>query len=204
MPPTTFAKRSDGIRCNLYNPIPNVIGDLSAVENLRKTVENFPSIQLHNALPTSGDVTRVSYKFGDVSKGSTLSYQQRVKLSNSPKVHINIEAPGPPLFTLPPVNQAYSNVLTMSQQTFVDGLQLSLAQANLYENETRNQADDTLWHELRAQRLTASKFKDVRFRKKDFESLVERLMKKTIQTSAMKYGIENEENQPLAMLKLHA
>ena len=148
MPATTSAKQSDGIHSNLYNPVPNVIGDQSVVENLRKTIENFPSIQLHNALPASGDVTRVSCKFGDVSKGSMLSYQQRVKLSNSPKVHINIEAQDPPLFTLPPVNQAYSNVLIMSQQTFMDGLQLSLAQANLYENETWNQADDTLRHEL--------------------------------------------------------
>ena len=31
-------------------------------------------------------------------------------------------------------------------------------------------------------------------RKKDFELLVERFMKKTIQTAAMKYGIDNEEN----------
>lgn len=51
-----------------------------------------------------------------------------------------------------------------------------------------------MWHELRAHRLTASKFKDVCCRKKDFELLAERFMKKTIQTAAMKYGIENEEN----------
>ena len=95
-----------------------------------------------------------------------LSYQQRVKPSNRPKVHINIEAPDPPLFTLPPINQAYSTVLTMTQQNFIDGLQLSLDQANLYEKETKNQADDKLWHELRAQRLTASKYKEVCCRKK--------------------------------------
>ena len=46
---------------------------------------------------------------------------------------------------------------------------------NLYDNETPNQAD---W----AQRMTASKFKDVCSRKKDFESLAGRLMKKTIKT----------------------
>ena len=192
--PTSSSKRSDGIRSNLYNPIPNVIGDLSVVENLRTAIENFPSIQLHSALPASKDVSKVSCKFGDVSKGSMLSYQQRVKPSNRPKVHVNIEAADPPIFTLPPVNQAYSTVLTMSQQNFIDGLQLSLDQANLYEKETRNQADDSMWHELRAQRLTASKFKDVCCRKKDFELLAERFMKKTIQTAAMKYGVENEEN----------
>ena len=192
--PTTSTKRSDGIRSNLYNPIPNVIGDLDVVEKLRTAIKNFPSVQLHSALPASNDVCKVSCKFGDVPKGSMLSYQQRVKLSNKPKVHINIEAPDPPSFTLPPVNQTYSTVLTMSQQHFIDGLKLSLGQANLYEKETQNQADDKLWHELRAQRLTASKFKDVCCHKKDFELLAERFMKKTIQTAAMKYGIDNEEN----------
>ena len=114
--PTTSTKRSDGIRSNLYNPIPNVIGDLAVVEKLRTAIKNFPSVQLHSALPASNDVCKVSCKFGDVPKGSMLSYQQRVKLSNKPKVHINIEAPDPPSFTLPPVNQTYSTVLTMSQQ----------------------------------------------------------------------------------------
>ena len=192
--PTTSTKRSDGIRSNLYNPIPNVIGDLAVVEKLRTAIKNFPSVQLHSALPASSDVCKVSCKFGDVPKGSMLSYQQRVKLSNKPKVHINIEAPDPSSFTLPPVNQTYSTVLTMSQQHFIGGLKLSLGQANLDEKETQNQADDKLWHELRAQRLTASKFKDVCCRKKDFELLAERFMKKTIQTAAMKYGIDNEEN----------
>ena len=112
--PTTSTKRSDGIRSNLYNPIPNVIGDLAVVEKLRMGIKNFPSVQLHSALPASNDVCKVSCKFGDVPKGSMLSYQQRVKLSNKPKVHINIEAPDPPSFTLPPVNQTYSTVLTMS------------------------------------------------------------------------------------------
>ena len=64
----------------------------------------------------------------------------------------------------------------------------------MYEKETPNQADDKLWHELRAQRLTVSKFRDVCCRKKVFELLAERFMKKTIQTAAMKYGIDNDEN----------
>ena len=42
--------------------------------------------------------------------------------------------------------------------------------------------------------ITASKFNDVCCRKKDFELLAERFLKKTIQTAAMKYGIDNEEN----------
>ena len=74
--PTTSTKRSDGIRSNLYNPIPNVIGDLAVVEKLRTAIKNFPSVQLHSALPASNDVCKVSCRFGDVPKGSMLSYQQ--------------------------------------------------------------------------------------------------------------------------------
>ena len=33
-----------------------------------------------------------------------------VQVVNRPKMHINIEAPDPPSFTLPPVNQTHSTV----------------------------------------------------------------------------------------------
>jgi len=108
-----------------------VIGDLAVVEKLRTAIKNFPSVQLHSALPASNDVSKVSCKFRDVPKGSMLSYHQRVKLSNKPKAHINIEAPDSPSFTLPPVNQTYFTVVTMSQQNFINGLKLSLGQANI-------------------------------------------------------------------------
>ena len=89
-----------------------------------------------SAFPASNDVCKASCKFRDVPKGSLLSYQQRVKPSNEPiKVHINIEAPDPRSFTRPPVNQAYSTLLTMPQQNFIDGLQLSPDQANLSEKK---------------------------------------------------------------------
>ena len=81
--PTTSTKRSDGLRPNLYNPISNVIEDLSVVEKLRTAIKKFPSVELHSTLPASNDVCKVYCIFGDVPKGSMLSYQQRVKLSNS-------------------------------------------------------------------------------------------------------------------------
>ena len=140
--PNKSAKRSEGIGSNLYNPIPNVIGDLSVVETLRTAIENVPSVQLHSALPAGKDVSKVSCNFGDSQKGLCFHIDRESNPSNKPKVHINIEATDPPLFTLPSVNQAYANVLTISQQNFIDGLQLSLNQANLYEKETRYKADD--------------------------------------------------------------
>ncbi|CAH3036046.1 unnamed protein product, partial [Pocillopora meandrina] len=112
--------------------------DGSVFEKLRTAIKNFPSIQLHSAIPISKD--------------------------------------------------AYSTVLTVSQQNFRDGLHLSLDQANLYEKETRNQADNLMSHKLIAQILIASNFKDFFCCKKDFESLVEHFMKKTVQTAAIIYG----------------
>ena len=46
---------------------------------------------------------------------------------------------------------------------------------------------------LRAQRLSSSKCKDVCTRRADFESLAVRQLKKTVQTAAMKHGINTEE-----------
>lgn len=140
----------------------------------------------------------MSLKLADVPLGFMLSYQQRQKSLSA----YNIEATDRPLFTLPPVIQAFSTMLTRSQQNFLDGLQLSTTQANLYEKETCNQADDATWHELQAPRLTGRKFKDVCSWKKDFESLATWFLKKTIQTAAMKYGIENEESKATSYAKI--
>ena len=64
----------------------------------------------------------------------------------------------------------------MSQQNFMDGLHLSLDQANLYEKETRNQADNLMLHKLIAQILIASNFKDFFSFKEDSELHVEHFM----------------------------
>ena len=82
-------------RSTLYNSIPNVIGELSAVKNLSEGIEQFTPVQLNTVMPSANDVPKVSCKFGDVAKGSLLSYQQRTKPSHSPKGHINIDAPDP-------------------------------------------------------------------------------------------------------------
>jgi len=51
---------------------------------------------------------------------------------------------------------------------------------------------------LRAQRLSSSKIRDVCTRRSDFESLAVRQLKKTVQTAAMKYGINTEEEAAAA------
>ena len=79
----------------IKNCIPNVIGELSVVKNLSEGIEQFTPVQLNTVMPSANDVPKVSCKFGDVAKGSLLSYQQRTKPSHSPKGHINIDAPDP-------------------------------------------------------------------------------------------------------------
>lgn len=133
-------------------------------------------------------------KFGSVSKGSFLSYQQQVKPNCNPKVHIvDTAVPEPPCFSAPNIQQLYTSVFLLSQQNFLDGLKVSLAQSVMYESETRNQGSDSLRYELKAQRLTSSNFKDFCCRRKEFDSLAARLLRKTIQTAAMKHGLDNEE-----------
>ena len=132
-------------------------------------------------------------KLGKVAFGSVISYQQRQRTTKDPKIHINIDTPeNPPAFDVPSLENHYSAVPTLAEINFIDGLSVSLAQSCLYE-ETREQCDTQKWHELRAQRLSSSKFKDVCVRKDDFESLAVRQLKKTVQTVAMKHGKNTEE-----------
>ena len=79
--------------------------------------------------------------------------------TNSAKVHMNIDGPeNPPAFDVPSLENHYSAVLTLAEINFIDGLGVSLAQSCLYEEETREQSDTQKWHELRAHRLSSSKF----------------------------------------------
>ena len=112
---------------------------------------------------------------------------------------MNIDAPEkPPEFDLPePVSQ-YSFEPSLEQLNFMEGLCVTQAQSNLYEEEIREQADIQKWHDLRAQRFSSSKFKEVCTRRADYESLAARQLKKTIQTAAMRHGINTVEEAAAA------
>ena len=69
-----------------------------------------------------------------------------------------------------------------------------MEQALEYEEQTREQSASKDWHRLRKHRLTASNFKQICSRRKDYEMLLARLLNcKVVQTAAIKYGIEHEE-----------
>jgi len=123
--------------------------------------------------------------YGLVPKGCVISYQH-------PPIKVTATYNCPP-FNLPDLTYP-DIVLGEREDLFFTSLNISIEQSKEYEVETRKQSDISVWHELRKYRLTASKFKDVCSRQRDFSSLSNRLLKKkSIQTAAMKYGIEHED-----------
>ena len=187
-------RRIDGVQSTLYNPIPEHFGEAKIIDSLKDIFKEYEDMQINSIIPETNRSDFVDSKLGKVACGSVISYQQRQNTTNDPKIHMNIDGPeNPPPFDVPSLGNYYLFVPTVAEINFVEGLSVSLAQSSLYEEETREQSDTQKWHDLRAQRLSSSKFKDVCTRRADFESLAVRQLKKTVQTAAMKYGINTEE-----------
>jgi len=86
-------------------------------------------------------------------------------------------------------------VLTQHQTAELEKLLVSTEQVALFEKETQQQSDSTLWHRLRKSRLTASKIGSICKRRSDFHKLCDQLKCNIRCTSAMKEGLLRE---PLA------
>lgn len=187
-------RRLDGVRSTLYNPIPEHFGLPKIIDSMRDIFKQYEDMQVNSIVPETDSLDYVNSKLGRVARGSVISYQQRQNTTNDPKIHINVEGPQePPPFGVPLLKSNYTFVPTLAELNFAEGLSVSQAQSCLYEEETREQSDTQKWHDLRAQRLSSSKFKDVCARRADFESLAARQLKKTVQTAAMRHGINTEE-----------
>jgi len=140
------------------------------------------------------DVPLVHSKYGLVPKGSVLSYQQPLPANQPSDSDPEL---APPDFNLPELPSLHT-VLLEKQQLFYDSLAVTTNQFLDYEQQTRDQSSNKDWHRLRKYRLTASNFKHVCSRRKDHENRLlkqaNRLLKgKSIQTAAMKYGIDHED-----------
>lgn len=99
-----------------------------------------------------------------------------------------------PVFPLPPQPSTFSTVLTKDQMEYYNDMMVSKSEAEALEKETRQQSSNNIWHRIRSPRLTSSSFKRVYSRKADFELLATSMQrkKKTVQTKAMKRGLELE------------
>ena len=183
-------RKVTGVRNIVYQPFKQPLYSL----NLPKTLT--PTFREHKPQPgylriwpdDEEDVPVVESKFGVVPKGSVLSYQQPLPKSLPEPNEATL-----PEFDLPSLPYP-SVVLTEKQQLFYDSLSVTREQSLEYETLTREQSTSKDWHRLRKHRLTASNFKSIYSRQREHESLSIRLLRgKMIQTAAMRYGIEHED-----------
>ena len=137
--------------------------------------------------------TSIPSAVGDVPAGSTLAHQQPIP-SVSDSIIIHADAPDRQPCPRPVLVQQYDiSTLSADLLSKYQDVSCSLGESDDFELATRLQSECPEWKNLRAVRVTASKFKNVASRKKDFRSLAQRLITgKTIQTSAMARGLELE------------
>jgi hypothetical protein len=201
-PKATKGIQSEQCVCStLYNPIN---GDFPNVEFMTGLKHILPlhsnDIQLLQVLPDNFEAldTKIT-SFGSVFVGSSLAHQLPEPKSDGTIIRIDdgSEFPALPMATHD-LTCTYNVVLNEDEHLFMEGLKVSQAQAEEIEQMTRKQSDCPEWHKLRHKRLTSSTFKDIIIRKKDFDSLTDRLTStRKVQTQAMKHGIENESNAVL-------
>lgn len=151
--------------------------------------------QFHQLWDVNGITELVSCRFGEVPKGSLLSYQLPVVSDSTDNVIVLSDVPSQPPFTFPdlsPFVQSFLPVTDYLQNTF-SSLEVSGAMSREFEEATRSQSSIEDWHRLRKNRITASKFKRICSRRSNFDSLATQfLSNRTVTTSSMRFGIENE------------
>ncbi|XP_068728761.1 uncharacterized protein [Montipora capricornis] len=186
-------RKVSGVTSTVYKPFEEPLWSLDLPTILSPIFEGLnPKPGFLRVWPDDDeDVLLTESNYGLVPKGSVLSYQQSLP-SKKTAAATNLSLPVPdfqlPVFTHPPT------VLSEKQQLHYDSLTVTMEQALEYEEQTREQSASKDWHRLRKHRLTASNFKQICSRRKDHETLSARLLNsKVVQTAAMKYGIEHEE-----------
>lgn len=191
--PTKKQKENiSGVTSKVYKPFKKPLTDLNIPTALGPLIKDVtPEPGFLRIWPDSDEeITFVESRFGMVPRGSVLSYQQPNSAGTSVNVNSEVSVPE---FTFPQLSYP-AIVLDEKQQLHFESLQISEEQSKEYELQTREQSSSKDWHHLRHFRLTASNFKFVCSRRNDFEGLAKRLLKgKKVQTAAMKYGLEHED-----------
>ena len=185
-------KRSfDGVKSSLYNPISSNFPPKKFIDNFQREILcNFLETQFSSLFPS--DASYIESKFGLVPNGSVISYQQKLATDYSHIKNIPQWRDFPDLPTRVISTLGYTTVLPTKESIYYAGEQITLEETRRIEKETRDQSDNPYWHDLRKKRITASKFKRVAARKKDYETLVAQLKKPVRQTEVMRYGLANE------------
>ena len=186
------------LKSTLYNVLAN--NPLPSHDNLKDALENeYPSLPILPALVASCNPISpkdiVLSKYGrKVHKGSILGVQQKIKTEFVINVFDNMGFPNLPIDDVM-VNE-YCAPLDNCQTVQLEAIKVDFAECVEFEELTSSQSQSTLWHEIRSNRLTASKIGRIRSRRDDFGKLLTDLKStRKVCTAAMKRGIENE---PLA------
>ena len=180
-------KRTTGVRSTVYKPFEGPLSSINLPAVLSPIFsDTTPKPGYMRIWPDENEnIELVESKYGPVPKGSVLSYRQcRPKPSKTstldPTTHV-------PDFKLPTLS-CPSIGLNEREQLFYESLSVTNEQALKYESETREQSLAPDWHRLRKHRLTASHFKEICFRKQNFDSLSQRLINgKIINTASVRY-----------------
>ncbi|XP_015779800.1 PREDICTED: uncharacterized protein LOC107357681 [Acropora digitifera] len=184
-------RKVSGVSCTVYKPFEEQIASLNLPSTLSPLFEELdPKPGFLRIWPDKNeDIPLVETKYGLVPRGSVLSYQQQQPNKRNSD---NLAHPVPN-FDLPDL-EYQPTVLAEKELLHFNSLKVSLDQALEYEQMTRDQSMCQDWHRLRKFRLTASNFKAICSRRKDMESLSARLLRaKVVQTAAMRYGIQHED-----------
>ncbi len=143
--------------------------------------------------PVPEEIEYTTCQFGEVPKGSLLSYQLKEPASTSGDITPIGNIAYPLRFNFPHFERAFVGPLDAACDCFYGGLFVAEEQSHTIESETKGQSNDRIWHDLRKPRITATSFKRVCSRRGDFDKLARDMVNmKNIQTAAMKSGIEKE------------
>lgn len=176
------------VRSTLYNPVRgDSVNWKDHVDELQSSVKDMliiPALKLVN-------VENVTCKFGQVPKGSVLSYQQR--LEENCVINLFDETSFPELPQQNFMCNNYNTILENEKQVMLDSLKLSKTEISKFETQTRLQSQSPLWYRIRKHRLTASNIGEIFKRRKENKTLVERLKStRHVTTAAMRQGIASE------------
>ena len=190
--PKMGANYNKFVKSNLYSPSKcyGILckNDFVGLEPLPLAADIVPTSEQRPNVP------QVATRYGNVLKGSVLSYQQ--KLSQEYVINDFLASKFPSL----PMENAGENFennvqlcLNQNKQAALKALSINQSVAIDIEQKTLTQSASTLWQLLRSKRITASKFGLCAKRILNFENLMKQLNPtRHVVTAPMRRGIELE------------